>query len=110
MKKEELDILLERYYEGLSTDEDEKALKVFFSGNDMPEGYETEKAYIQVLFRFFQYTAPSEGFRGPGLCHLLTRLSHHGCKRSFNKIVLAVSGIAAGLLYPDWLMVLIFRE
>jgi len=96
MRKEEIDILLKRYYEGLSTDEDEKTLKVFFNGNNIPEGYETEKAIFRYYSDFSNIPAPSEDFEDRIVSSLDT-LSRHG-KRSFNKIVLAVSGIAAGLL------------
>lgn len=60
MRKEEIDILLKRYYEGTSTDEEEKNLKAFFSGSGIPAGYDAEKAMFEYYYS--SSLAPSEGF------------------------------------------------
>jgi hypothetical protein len=48
MKKEEFDILLERYYAGETTPDEERRLKNLFLSGDVPEGYESETD----IFRF----------------------------------------------------------
>ena len=57
MKTEELNRLLEKYYSGESTEEEERDLKVFFTGNDIPEGYEAERA----LFGYFMTVSEVPG-------------------------------------------------
>jgi len=62
MKKQDLDQLLEKYYKGESTEQEESILSAFFSRNDVPDGYETEKA----IFGFYRSAAdmpePSSDF------------------------------------------------
>lgn len=49
MKKEELDKLLEKYYKGESSEDEELSLKKFFQSDIIPEGYEAEKE----IFSFY---------------------------------------------------------
>ncbi len=49
MKKEELDKLLAKYYNGESTEAEEDLLRAFFTTGDVPPGYETETD----IFRFY---------------------------------------------------------
>jgi hypothetical protein len=62
MKKQDLDQLLEKYYKGESTEQDESILSAFFNSNDVPDGYEAEKA----IFGFYRSAAdmpePSSDF------------------------------------------------
>ena len=53
MKKEVLEKLLEKYYNGSCTAEEENDLKKYFSGNDIPEAYKDEKE----IFRYFSEMA-----------------------------------------------------
>jgi hypothetical protein len=43
MKKEELNLLLDKYYKGESSEEEERILKEFFQGENVPAEYEAEK-------------------------------------------------------------------
>lgn len=95
MKKEEIDSLLKKYYEGTSTEEDEKTLKDFFNWEDVPAGYEADRE----IFRYFTHSSkiptPSDDFEE----RIISSLGRPGSKtRSINRIILAVSGIAAGVL------------
>lgn len=60
MKEEKLKELLERYYNGNTSDEEEFLLKEYFSGNDILPGYEAETE----IFRFYsaneRMAAPSD--------------------------------------------------
>ncbi len=96
MKKEEIDILLNRYYEGLSTDEEERTLKDFFSGNDLPEGYETEKALFKYFFHSANIPSPSADFEE----RIISSLDDTApaIRKSYRKILITVSGIAAGMI------------
>lgn len=58
MKKEELDRLLKKFYDGQSTPEEEKLLRAFFS-SQAPEGYESEKAFFGYLMDSSDVPEPS---------------------------------------------------
>ena len=46
MRNEEISSLIKKFYDGYSTEEDEKYLRAIFSGNKPPEGFEAEKEFI----------------------------------------------------------------
>jgi len=50
MKDKDLKQLLEKYYSGESTEEEEIFLNEYFNGNSVSEGYEAEK----LIFRYFE--------------------------------------------------------
>jgi len=62
MKKEEIRELLKKYYDGVSTDQEEVLLKEFFSREIVPEEFIHERE----IFSYFRHSAsipePSEGF------------------------------------------------
>ncbi|HEX2969277.1 MAG TPA: hypothetical protein VHO46_09235 [Bacteroidales bacterium] len=96
MKKEEIDRLLARYYDGTGTEEEERILKSFFTGNDVPEGYDAEKA----LFDYFRYTSearvPSAGLDARILSSLdVYEQESPGKSR---KLILLLSGVAASIV------------
>jgi hypothetical protein len=62
MNEEDLKRLIEKYYDGLSTDEDEKALRAFFTLNDSPYGYETEKEIFSFFMESGEVPEPSADF------------------------------------------------
>jgi hypothetical protein len=49
LTNEQADLLIERYYEGLTTGEEENQLRAFLSRTDLPEIYRAEKA----MFGYF---------------------------------------------------------
>lgn len=103
MKKEEIDILLKRYYDGSGTEEDEKTLKEFFNGDDIPEGYETERDIFRYFIHSSQIPAPADDFEE----RIISSLNKQPGKRhSINRFIIAVSGIAAGFLIiiGSWLL------
>lgn len=62
MKKEELNKLLEKYYSGESTVEEEGALRSFFTETDTPEGYEAEKVIFGYYSASMDIPEPSVDF------------------------------------------------
>ena len=66
MKTPEIKQLLERYYEGISTIDEEQLLKRYFSGADVPE----ERSGEQEIFRYLSHESktiipePSPDFEG----------------------------------------------
>lgn len=92
MRKEELEILLKKYYEGVSTPGEEEKLREYFSSQNIPAGFEAEKA----MFGFFGEAAapePSADFEDRILNGIDVSLE----KRN-RRIIYFVSAVAALLL------------
>lgn len=104
MKKKELDILLNKYYQGLSTDDEEKVLHDFFSGADVPDGYGAESAIFGYIDSFSPEPSPKFEER---IISSLDRLELIPPKKRFisRRLVLAFSGIAAGIMviFGSWM-------
>jgi hypothetical protein len=62
MNVEELQKLLDRYYNGESTEEEELRLSRFFTGENIPAGYDTEKILFSHFKTFAGIPAPSPDF------------------------------------------------
>jgi hypothetical protein len=50
MKEKDLERLIEKYYKGTSTEEEEMRLRGYFRNHEIPGGYEAEKA----IFRYYE--------------------------------------------------------
>jgi hypothetical protein len=59
MNTKELNQLLEKYYEGASTEDEEKLLRDFFKNSYVPEGYEAEKVIFGYYSEEAEITEPS---------------------------------------------------
>ena len=59
MKEEELKKLLEKYYSGNSTLDEEKKLRDYFSGDNILSGFETEKEIFSALAELDKAPEPS---------------------------------------------------
>jgi hypothetical protein len=62
MIEEELKRLIEKYYSGMSTEEDEKALRTYFIENIAPPGYEAEKEIFSFYMKAIEVPEPSADF------------------------------------------------
>jgi len=62
MKNEDIRQLIERFYDGESTEEEEKIIRAYFSGGKCPEGFEAEHEYILYCLENTVIMSPSEGF------------------------------------------------
>jgi hypothetical protein len=62
MNKKELDRLLRKYYKGESTEDEEKALRLYFGGCNIPDGYEAEKVIFSYYTESVQIPEPSADF------------------------------------------------
>jgi hypothetical protein len=62
MKEEELKRLIEKYYSGESTEDEEKALRSFFRYGNIPRGYEAEKEIFGFYDVSVQIPEPSVDF------------------------------------------------
>ena len=97
MNEEVLKRLVEKYYNGESTEEEERSLRDFFTKNDIPEGYEAEK----IIFSYYSDSAlvpePSIGFEARILAGIDASEKNRGI-RQMKKYLLPVFSVAAGLL------------
>jgi hypothetical protein len=62
MNRGELNRLIEKYYNGDSTDVEEQGLRELFQGDDAPDGYEAEKAIFGYLASEREIPEPSFDF------------------------------------------------
>ena len=96
MNAEELNRLLEKYYNGETTVEEEVALKEYFTGNDIPEGYETEK----MIFGYYSGTVlipePAHGFEArilEGIDKAHRKSRNEAVRKSFFPYLSAAAGL-----------------
>jgi hypothetical protein len=62
MNEEELKRLIEKYYNGESTEEEESALRDYFRKGNIPEGYEAEKLIFSYYTESAELPEPSLDF------------------------------------------------
>jgi len=97
MKTEGITRLLEKYYKGESSEDEELILRRFFDSEDIADEFATEK----IMFRFYSDHAevpePSEGFEQRIISAIDSEEDKSGFKHQRNRR-LVYSGIAAGLL------------
>jgi len=97
MKREELDKLLEKYYKGKSTGEEQNLLISFFKGPDVPEGYEAEKAVFSYFAASSDLPDPSADFEA----RILSRIDEYeksGKPVMSGNLAMLIMSTAAGLL------------
>lgn len=97
MKEEDLKRLIDRYYSGESTEEEETVLKEYFRNGNIPEGYEAEK----VIFGYYNESEyipePSVGFEARILAGI-DASERHGISLKTKKYLLPLISAAAVLL------------
>jgi hypothetical protein len=97
MSEEELKRLIEKYYNGESTEEEEIALRVFFRKGNVPEGFDAEK-------EIFSYYAESQDVPEPSIdfeARILTGIDASERERESQNIrryLIPILSAAAGIL------------
>lgn len=96
MNTEELDRLLEKYYDGTSMEDEESILRSFFKGDNIPEGYEAEKA----IFGYFNEGSVSVEAPANLEARIINRIeeAEKHKRSSLTKRLIPYLGIAAGIL------------
>jgi len=97
MNSEEIKLLLEKYYEGTTTSEEERLLKKFFSGEDIPEDLMDEKGIFRYFMLSSEVPEPSAGFEEKIISAIGRedkQIAGFGRRRLYGTL----TGIAAGLL------------
>jgi hypothetical protein len=97
MNEEELNRLIEKYYNGESTEEEESALKDYFTRSDVPEGYEAEKAIFSFYTESSDFIEPSVNFEARILAGIDASDNNNGL-RKIKRYLLPLMSVAAGLL------------
>jgi hypothetical protein len=94
MNEEELKKLIQKYYNGESSEEEENALRVYFRKNDIPRGYETEKAIFGYYDDSESIPEPSNNFEA----QILAAIDVSGKKVNNRKLIFSLLSAAAGIL------------
>lgn len=97
MKEEDLKELIEKYYNGKSTEAEEMALRDHFSHNDIPEGYEAEKDIFGYFTESGEVPEPSLEFEDRILAGIDNYENRTGLQK-IRKYLLPILSTAAGLL------------
>lgn len=97
MNEKELNFLLEKFYNGESSEAEEYDLREFFKNKEIPEGYETEKEIFGYFVSSTQIPQPSIDFEA----RILHATDISGSKQkahNFRKYIFPLLGAAAGIL------------
>lgn len=97
MKAEELDKLLEKYYSGESSENEELTLKKFFQGDTVPEGYEAEQEIFSLYSLSETIPEPSTDFE-ERIVAKIDLIEKNNKSAITRRIVLYSLSTAAGLL------------
>jgi len=97
MKEEDLHRLLEKYYNGASTDKEELALREYFKKTDIPDGYDAEKMIFGFYDELVDIPEPSPDFESRIIAGI--DVSDFRTSRSkLRRYILPYLSAAAGLL------------
>jgi hypothetical protein len=97
MNEKELNLLLEKFYNGESSEAEESELREFFKNDDIPLGYETEKDIFGYFVSSGQIPQPTIDFE----TKILDIVHNSGSKHrvhNFRRYLFPLLGAAAGLL------------
>ena len=97
MNEEELKRLIEKYYNGNSTEEEEGILKDYFRRGNIPEGYEAEKLIFSYYTESSEIPEPSIDFEARIMAGIDTS-GRNSSSQKMMRYLLPVLSAAAGLL------------
>jgi len=97
MQEEELKRLIEKYYNGESTEEEESTLRDFFRKNNIPQGYEAEKEIFSYYTESSEIPEPSHDFEAQILAAIDASERGRGIQK-VRRYLLPILSVAAGLL------------
>ena len=97
MKEEELKRLIEKYYNGTSTDDEEKTLRAFFRENIAPPDYEAEKEIFCYYMDTTEIPEPSADFEA-GIMNAIDSTDLRGSATRVRRLLVPLISAAAGLL------------
>lgn len=97
MKNKDVTLLLEKYYNGETSEEEESILKEYFRNENIPEIFREDQEIFAFYSKKQNIPEPSLGFDE----RLITAIDDEDYsvrKRGMRKIFITIAGIAAGLL------------
>jgi hypothetical protein len=94
MNEEELKRLVQKYYDGTATDEEEKILRDFFRRNNVPRGYEAEKEIFGYYIESADIPEPSNDFEA----QIIAAVSSSDGRSSNRRFIYTLLSAAAGIL------------
>ncbi len=97
MNAKELDSLLEKYYNGKSTEEEERTLREYFSGDSVLSGYEAEKEIFRYYKSVMEIPEPSPDFEARIIAGVDTS-DKTGRSVDYRRYLLPAIGAAASIL------------
>jgi hypothetical protein len=97
MKEEELKKLIEKYYNGESTEDEERTLRDHFRHNYLPEWYEHEKVIFDYYTESEEVPVPSSGFEKRIIAAIDQNENRNGILK-VRRSLQTVMSVAAGLL------------
>jgi hypothetical protein len=109
MRSEDLKVLLEKYYEGETSLEEELSLRRFFEGDNIPEGFETEKEIFAHYSHVDKIPRPSDGF-GRKIMDAVDRQISGNAPDRKKRMIFYISGVAAGIFLLAGIYFLFDRE
>ena len=97
MKKEELKKLLEKYYSGETTNDEEKLLKDFFSDRKVDDGFDADRAFFSALSDLEKMPEPSFDFESR-ISKAITGINRKKSLNIFSRHYISLIGMAAAFL------------
>ena len=97
MNEEELKRLIEKYYNGESTEEEESSLRNYFRKDNIPDGYEAEKLIFSYYTEAAEFSEPSIDFEAR-LMAGIDASEINGRSGKISRYLLPFLSAAAGLL------------
>jgi hypothetical protein len=97
MNEEDLNRLIDKYYRGESTEEEENALRDHFKKDDIPPGYEAEKVIFGYYALAGELPEPSENFKEM-IMSAIEAYNPKTTSRKSGKYILRYLSAAAALL------------
>jgi len=98
METEEIKRLTEKFYEGETTEQEEKLLRALFSGNNCPEGFEAEQEYIRYCLENTQIKSPSDGFNNKIVDAVFAADKGSESRMHPGKLIYFISAVAASVI------------
>jgi hypothetical protein len=97
MNTKELNRLLEKYYKGESTEEEEEILRQFFTGGTIPEGYEAEMDIFSYYNEAIEVPEPSYDFEAR-IIEEIDKSEESRRKATIRRYLIPSLSAAAGIL------------
>lgn len=109
MTENRLKEILDKYYEGESSPEEELELKKYFSGNDVLKGYEAEREIFRQYSVIETMPVPSAGFE-MRILNAIDNLESTKLKRNLRKRYITIFSAAATILIMAATLFFLNRE